>query len=99
MIAVPTLEDLRARREEILEIANRYGIYDIRVFGSLLHGDATLESDVDLLVKMEKGRSLFDHAGFAYDVAELLGRHVDVVLDDAVHWLIRDEVLAEAVPL
>jgi predicted nucleotidyltransferase len=99
MIATPTLEDLRARREEILEIAERYGVYDIRVFGSLLHGDATPESDVDLLIKMEKGRSLFDLGGFVYDMTELLGRRVDVAEDTTLHWYIRDRVLAEAVPL
>ena len=99
MIAPPTLESLRERRDEILSLAEKYGVYDIRVFGSLLHGDATPESDVDLLIKMEDGRSLFDLGGFVYDMTELLGRRVDVAEDTTVHWLIRDKVLEEAVPL
>ncbi|MDP9347753.1 MAG: nucleotidyltransferase family protein [Gemmatimonadota bacterium] len=99
MIATPTLESLRARRDEILRLAEKYGVYDIRVFGSLLHGDATAESDVDLLIKMEERRSLFDHIGFMQDLEELLGRKVDVVHDTTLHWLIREEVLEEAVPL
>jgi uncharacterized protein len=95
----PTLESLRAHRDQILRLAQKYGIYDVRVFGSLVHGDARPGSDVDLLVKLEDGRTLFDHSGFAYEATELLGRNVDVVEDSTLHQLIRDEVLAEAVPL
>jgi uncharacterized protein len=95
----PTLDALRARRDEILRLAQKYGVHDIRVFGSFVHGDARAESDVDLLVKLEEGRTLFDHSGFAYEAAELLGRNVDVVEESTLHRLIREEVLAEAVPL
>jgi uncharacterized protein len=95
----PTLDALRARREEILRLAEKYGVHDIRVFGSLVHGDARPESDVDLLVQMAAGRSLLDHVGFMQDLQDLLGRGVDVVEEGALHWYIRDRVLAEAVPL
>ena len=49
------LQSLRARREEILGCAAEHGAGDVRVFGSLARGDATLESDVDLLVRWEPG--------------------------------------------
>lgn len=94
-----TLERLRERRDEILRLAERHGVRDVRVFGSVVRGEAGPESDVDLLVNMEPKRSLFDLVGFMQDVGDLLGCEVDVVSEDAVHWFIRDRVLAEAVPL
>lgn len=46
----PTLEELYTRREEILALADRYGAYNVRVFGSVARGDAISDSDVDLLI-------------------------------------------------
>jgi uncharacterized protein len=100
MIAPPvTLQALRERREELLRPAERHGVHGVRVFGSVVRGEADAASDVDLLVRMEAGRSLLDHVGFMQDIEDLLGRRVDVVEEEALHWYIRDRVLAEAVPL
>lgn len=99
MIAEPTLESLREKRDEIFAIAERHGVTDIRVFGSVAREEANPESDVDLLINMEPDRSLFDLGGFVYDLSELLRRRVDVLEEPAIHWLIRDRVLTEAVPL
>jgi predicted nucleotidyltransferase len=69
-----TLDTLRAeRREEILRIAARHGTHNVRVFGSVARGDADEESDLDLLVAWEQGRSLLDHARLVEDLQELLG--------------------------
>ena len=69
-----TLDTLRAgRREEILRIARRRGACSVRVFGSIARGDAGPESDLDLLVAWEPGRSLLDYAGPVQDLQELLG--------------------------
>ena len=67
-----TLDDLRARRGDILMIAARHGAGNVRVFGSVVRGDAGLGSDVDFLVDMETGRSLMDRS-------RLAGRTVGVV--------------------
>jgi predicted nucleotidyltransferase len=99
MVAPLTLQDLRARRAEILEMATRHGAHSVRVFGSVLRGRAGPESDIDLLVRFGEGRSLFDHVGLIQDLEDLLGRGVDVVDEPALHWYIRDRVLAEAEPL
>ncbi|MGH9065013.1 MAG: nucleotidyltransferase family protein [Acidimicrobiales bacterium] len=93
----PTLAALRARRAEIVRIAAARGASNIRVFGSVARGDATADSDVDLLVDFEPGRSLLDEAGLARELEELLGYHVDVGSD--VDVVIRHHVLAQAVPL
>ena len=71
----------------------------MRIFGSVARGDAGPESDVDILVELEPGRGLLDHAALMLDLSDLLGCKVDVVSDRALHWYIRDRVLAEAVPL
>jgi len=69
------------------------------VFGSVARGEAGPDSDVDLLVDMEPGRSLLDHIALLQDLQDLLGIDVDVVTERALHWYVRDKVLKEAVPL
>ena len=93
------LEDLRAKRGEILRIAAKRGARNVRIFGSAARGEADAKSDVDVLVDMEPGRSLLDMGGLLMDLRELLGRDVDVVTEPSLHWYIRDRILREAVPL
>lgn len=101
MHATPALRDfpLQDRREEILRLASLHGVHNLRIFGSVARGAATAESDLDLLVDLEPGATLIDLGAFQIDMEELLGRRVDVVEPSALHWYIRDRVLAEAVPL
>ena len=96
---MPLDELLRAIREDILLIAAKYGASNVRVFGSLARGEADSESDIDLLVEMEPGRSLFDMGGLLVDLEDLLGCNVDVVTEDGLRDRIRDRVLKEAVAL
>jgi uncharacterized protein len=90
---------LESRRREILSLAARHGARNVRAFGSLARGEAAAESDVDLLVDMEDGRSLLDLVAFWQDVEELLGCHVDVITDGGISPYLRDRIYAEAVPL
>jgi predicted nucleotidyltransferase len=95
-----TLDTLRAeRREEVLLIAKRRGAHDVRVFGSVARGEASENSDLDLLVAWEPGRSLLDHAGLVQDLQELLGMKVHVGTEKSLHWYVRDRILREATPL
>jgi len=93
----PTLAELRARRAEILEVAARHGVSNIRVYGSVARGEANRESDVDFLVDIEKGRSLFDLGAFYADLEDLLGCKIDVGTE--IKPRLREHVEAEAVPL
>ena len=77
----PTLEDLRTRRDDILALAERYGAHNIRVFGSVARGEATLESDFDLLVTARPGTSMFEIIGLWLDLKDLLGRDVSLITD------------------
>jgi len=54
---------------------------------------------IDLLINFDEGRSLFDLIGFRNDIEELLGRKVDVVSENALHWYIKEKVIQEAVEL
>lgn len=92
-------ELLRSKREEILNLAERHGARNVRVFGSVARGEADPDSDVDFLVEMEPGRSLFDMGGLLMDLQEALGRKVDVVTERGLKPRIRARVLKEAVPL
>jgi uncharacterized protein len=77
-----TLSDLRARRDEILALAEQHGAYNVRVFGSVARGEATSESDVDLLVSVREGVSMFDLVGMWLDLQDLLGCSVSLITDD-----------------
>lgn len=90
---------LMGKREEILRLCAAYGARNLRVFGSVARGEADARSDVDFLVDMEPGRSLFDLGGLQYELERLLGRPVDVVTERGLKARIRDRVLREAVPL
>ena len=92
-------ELLKEKRQDILRIAAQHGAYNVRVFGSVVHGEAGPDSDVDFLVEMGPDRSLFDLGGLLMDLQALLGREVDVVTEKALHWYIRDRVIQEAQPL
>jgi uncharacterized protein len=90
---------LREKREQILQIAARRGARDVRVFGSVARGVSDESSDVDLLVEMEPGRSLFDMGGLLIDLERLLGRRVDIVTEKGLRPHVRDQAVREAVPL
>ena len=92
-------EHLKTKREEILEMAAKYGAYNVRVFGSVARGEADSASDVDFLVEMESGRSLLDLGGLLMELQELLGCQVDIVTEKGLRRRIRDRVLNEAVPI
>lgn len=68
-----TLDEVRAHRAEIARLGGQYGVRNIRVFGSVVRGEAGADSDLDLLVDVERGHGYFDMAGFALGVEELLG--------------------------
>lgn len=89
---------LGERREEILAIVARHHGRRVRVFGSVARGQATPDSDIDFLVDFEDGSSLFDLHRLSEELAELLGRDVDVVSTGGLRP--RDEaILAEAIDL
>ena len=91
--------NLQEKRRDILRIAARHGAHNIRLFGSMARGEDRPDSDVDLLVEMDPGRSLIDLVALGQDLEELLNRKVDVLTESSVHPAIRPHILAGARPL
>lgn len=90
---------LKDNKNAIIERAARYGASNVRVFGSVVKGNFSDESDIDLLVDLESGRSLFDLGALLMDLQEMLGCKVDVGTTQMLKASIREKVLKEAVPL
>lgn len=83
----------------ILEIAAACGATSVKIFGSRARGDARPDSDLDLLVELRAGTTLFDLIGMEARLSELLGIDVDVISVGGLHPRIKDEILEEARPL
>lgn len=98
-MSVLTRELVQKNRAAIPRVEQRYGASDVRIFGSVARGDATADSDLDLIVRFEPSRSLFDHGGLVMDLRELLGIRVDVIDQDAMRSRFREHVMREAIPL
>ena len=94
-----TEELLKEKRENVLDLAGKHGARNVRVFGSVARGESGAESDIDLLVKMEEGRSLLDLSALTLELRDLLGVKVDVVSEDGIYWLLRRKILKEARPI
>ena len=78
-------------------IATAHGAGNVRVFGSVGRGEHGSTSDLDVLVDMAEGRSLFDLIALSDDLEESLGVEVDVVTEASLSPYMRDRVLDEAV--
>jgi uncharacterized protein len=92
-------EFLESKRSEILRIAEAHRAHNVRIFGSVVRGEADDESDIDFLVEFEPGTSLLQHGAMIAELEELLGRKVDVAPEKTLKERIRERVLAEARPL
>ncbi len=92
-----TLDEVRAHRDAIKRLGERFGVRNIRVFGSVARSEATPDSDLDLLVDVERGHGYFDMAGFALGVEDELGVMTQVATPGGLKLRIRDRVLREAV--
>ncbi|MDF0652952.1 MAG: nucleotidyltransferase [Nitrospira sp. LK265] len=94
-----TTDVLKTKRSDILRLASQHGAFHVRVFGSLARGEAGPSSDIDLLVQMEKGRSLLDLIELTQELESVLQRKVDVLTDEGLSPYLKERIQAEAVPL
>lgn len=94
------LEELRQNyREAILELARKRKATNVRVFGSVVRGESTGESDVDFLVDFEVDATLWDQIGLRQDLEELLGREVDLSVEKNLREEFRPHIMRDATPL
>jgi len=94
-----TLEQLRARRAELIALADRHKAENVRIFGSVARGEAGEGSDVDILVHFREGASLFDLIHLIDDASALVETRVDVVSDGGLSPYLERRILSEAVQL
>jgi uncharacterized protein len=91
---------LKEKRSEILATAERHGAYNVRIFGSVVRGEATEDSDIDFLVDYDlKNITPWFPGGLLLDLERLLDRKVDVATVDMLKERIRDRILQEGVVL
>ena len=90
---------VRLNRDAILTLAERHGAKDVRIFGSVVRGEAGPESDIDFLVELAPGRTLLDWSAFWQELEKLLGRPVDVATEKSLKPEIRAHAIKEALPL
>ena len=96
---MPISKKLTEKREEILRIAMKHGARNLRIFGSYARGEERPDSDIDLLVEMERDRSLLDIIAIKHDLEDLIQRKVDVVTVNAISPYLKDNILQGALSL
>lgn len=95
-----TLEQLRTvYKPQILELAKKHKVENIRVFGSVARGDADEKSDIDFLCHLPNGSTIWEMAGMLGDLEEILEMKVDLVSDASLRPRVASSILSEAVPL
>lgn len=88
------------KRRAVLELAEKHGATNVRVFGSVARGEAGPDSDIDLLVEWDMTHiSSWGGSRLDIELRQLLGREVDITTESGLHWYIRERVLREAVAL
>lgn len=85
----------QAIKKQIVPILKRQGVTKAALFGSCARGEEKRNSDIDLLIKLKRGKTLFDIVRLKSDLEERLGRKVDLVEYDAIRPLLRDIILSE----
>lgn len=87
------------KREQIFDLAEKYGAYNIRVFGSVARGEARPDSDVDFLIDFQEGATMWDAVGFWRELTTLMGREVNVIAEERPADRFMQSALKDAVRL
>lgn len=93
------LERLKNKRNLILETASKYGVSNIRVFGSVARGEEKKDSDIDLLAKISKKSSLFQLVKLELELSKIFGKKIQIVSDRAINRHLKEYILKESIDL
>lgn len=88
-------DQLDELKQTLIDVLKKHEVKRASLFGSVVRGEATEDSDIDLLVEFEGRKSLLDLAGLKLDLQEVLGRKVDVLTYKSLHPLLKDRILSE----
>ena len=86
------IDDIKSAIDKTLQ---KYGVKKAALFGSIVRGEATGDSDIDILVEFEGRIGLFELAGLKLELEEILGKKVDVITYDSLHPLLKKRILHE----
>jgi len=92
-------EQLKELKKTLIAVLKKHEVKKAALFGSFARGEATDESDIDLLVEFEGRKSLLDLAGLQLDLQDTVKRQVDVLTYNSLHPLLKDRILREQVML
>lgn len=82
-------------KKTLIEVLRKHGVKKAALFGTIVRGEATEESDIDLLIEFEGRKSLLDLAGLKLDLQEILRRRVDVLTYKSLHPHLKERILSE----
>jgi predicted nucleotidyltransferase len=82
-------------KKTLIEVLKKHGVKKAALFGSIVRGEATEESDIDLLIEFGGRKSLLDLAGLKLELQELLRRRIDVLTYKSLHPLLKERILGE----
>jgi hypothetical protein len=82
-------------KELIVEYLKKNGVIKASLFGSFVRNESDDDSDIDLIVKFQKGKSLLDLVGLRLDLEERFNRKVDILTYDSIHPKLREQILSE----
>jgi hypothetical protein len=99
MIERPVDRYILTLRQHLPELAEKYHVRSLEVFGSYVRNEQTAESDLDVLVTFDKTPGLLKFIGLEYHLSDLLGVKVDLVTKDSLKPRIGQRILSEAVPV
>ncbi len=86
-------------KQKILPILQRYGVKRVGLFGSCVRGEMREDSDIDILVEIEKDISLLDFVGIKLEIEDALGKKIDLVEYSTIKPLLRERILSEQVTI
>ncbi len=96
---MPLLDSLLEKRSELVAVARRHGATNVRLFGSVVRGEETPSSDLDILVDLAEDRGFEDFLALAEELEALTGRRVDLLTSRGVSPFLRPIIDREAVAL
>ncbi len=88
-------DQIEELKKTLVDVLRKHDVKKAALFGSIVRGEATDESDIDLLVEFEGRKSLLDLAGLKLDLQEIVRRRVDVLTYKSLHPLLKERILRE----
>ena len=90
---------MKALSDKIVDILRRNDVKRASFFGSIIRGEMTDESDIDILVEFEGEKSLLGISHLKNELEDAIDRHVDILTLKSLHPRLKDRILAEQVPI